>query len=97
MLERVLYTRTLITVWTMFVILQEFRQWGADLNSVIYQGEKESRTMIRDYEFYKGKTPLFDALVTSYDLAMLDNTILQKFDWACIIGLSLSFSYIYQV
>lgn len=65
---------------------QEFRQWGADLNSVIYQGDKESRTMIRNYEFYtKGKIPLFDVLVTSYDLAMLDNTLLAKFNWSCII------------
>nr|PNR46176.1 hypothetical protein PHYPA_013295 [Physcomitrium patens] len=65
---------------------QEFRQWGADLNSVIYQGDKDSRTMIRDHEFYtKEKIPLFDVLVTSYDLAMLDNTLLQKFNWACII------------
>jgi chromodomain-helicase-DNA-binding protein 4 len=82
----------------MFVFLQEFRQWGADLNSVIYQGDKESRTMIRNYEFYtKGKIPLFDVLVTSYDLAMLDNTLLAKFNWSCIIGLSLSLSYLYQV
>lgn len=68
-------------------LLQEFRRWGADLNSVIYQGDKESRTLIRNYEFYaEGKFPLFDALVTSYDLAMLDNSTLQKFKWSCIIG-----------
>lgn len=43
--------------------------------------------MIRNYEFYtKEKTPLFDVLVTSYDLAMLDNSLLQKFQWSCIIG-----------
>lgn len=75
--------------------LQEFRLWGANLNSVIYQGEKESRTMIRNYEFYtEGRMPLFDALVTSYDLAMLDNGLLQKFDWSCIIGLYLSTEFL---
>nr|PNR40505.1 hypothetical protein PHYPA_017907 [Physcomitrium patens] len=65
---------------------QEFGQWGADLNTVIYQGDKESRTMIRNYEFFtREKIPLFDVLVTSYDLAMLDSSLLEKMDWACII------------
>ena len=54
--------------------------------------------MIRNNEFYtKGKIPLFDVLVTSYDLAMLDNSLLAKFDWSCIIGLSLSLSHFYKV
>lgn len=68
--------------------LQELRQWGADLNSVIYQGEKDSRALLRNHEFYtKEKTPLFDVLVTSYDLAMMDNFLFQKFHWSCIIGI----------
>ena len=54
---------------------------------IIYQGEKQSRHCIRTYELYSsGKSVLFDALVTNYELVILDNSTLKKFKWAAIIS-----------
>lgn len=65
---------------------QEFRKWGSDLNVIIYQGDKDSRSCIREHEFYTStKRVLFDVLVTSFELAMIDNFVLQKFKWSSII------------
>eukprot|EP01018_Ginkgo_biloba_P012371 Gb_05671 [translate_table: standard] len=65
---------------------QEFRQWAPDLNVIIYQGDKESRICIREHEFYSPKKRvLFDVLVTSFELAMVDNFVLQKFKWSSIV------------
>jgi chromodomain-helicase-DNA-binding protein 4 len=66
--------------------LQELQQWGADLNAVVYEGDQTARALIREYEFYTAdEPPLFDVLVTSYDLSMRDNSCLQRFEWSCII------------
>jgi SNF2 family DNA or RNA helicase len=66
--------------------LQELQQWGADLNAVVYEGDQTARALIREYEFYTAdEAPLFDVLVTSYDLSMRDNSCLQRFEWSCII------------
>jgi SNF2 family DNA or RNA helicase len=66
---------------------QELQQWGADLNAVVYEGDQTARALIREYEFYTAdEAPLFDVLVTSYDLSMRDNSCLQRFEWSCIIG-----------
>ncbi|KAH9317322.1 hypothetical protein KI387_019091, partial [Taxus chinensis] len=65
---------------------QEFRQWAPDLNVILYQGDKDSRSCIRGHEFYKPRNiVLFDVLVTSFEIAMIDNSILQKFKWSSII------------
>ncbi|KAH9542764.1 hypothetical protein CY35_13G024400 [Sphagnum magellanicum] len=65
---------------------QELQQWGADLNAVVYEGDQTARALIREYEFYTAdEAPLFDVLVTSYDLSMRDNSCLQRFEWSCII------------
>jgi chromodomain-helicase-DNA-binding protein 4 len=54
---------------------------------VVYQGGKEDRALIREYEFQiAGKKPLFDVLLTSYELAASDNTLLSRFHWASLIG-----------
>lgn len=65
---------------------QEFRKWGSDLNVILYQGDKDSRSCIREHEFYTStKRVLFDVLVTSFELAMVDNFVLQKFKWSSVI------------
>lgn len=65
---------------------QEFRKWGSDLNVILYQGDKDSRSCIREHEFYTPtKRVLFDVLVTSFELAMVDNSVLQKIKWSSII------------
>lgn len=76
---------------------QELHTWASSLNCLVYQGEKEARSVIQKYEFYTaGKKPLFDVLVTSYELAMIDSSILQKFEWSTIIGTSLAWSVLFE-
>jgi hypothetical protein len=39
------------------------------------------------HEFYSfEKQPLFDVLVTSYEMVQLDATILRKFNWSSIVS-----------
>ncbi|KAJ4966726.1 hypothetical protein NE237_018575 [Protea cynaroides] len=71
---------------TLFQWEKEFHHWAEDLNVVIYQGERESRRCIRAHEFYSTeKNVLFDVLVTNYELVLLDNTALRKFEWSAIV------------
>ncbi|KAJ7565396.1 hypothetical protein O6H91_02G058800 [Diphasiastrum complanatum] len=77
----VIVPKSTLSGWT-----QEFEQWAPELNVVVYQGSKEARGLIRKFEFQtRNKLILFDVLVTSYELAMVDNGSLQAFDWALII------------
>ncbi|XP_020244081.1 CHD3-type chromatin-remodeling factor PICKLE-like isoform X1 [Asparagus officinalis] len=65
---------------------KEFRNWAKDLNVIIYQGEKQSRRCIRTHEMYaSGKYVLFDALITNYELVILDMSTLRKFRWSAIV------------
>uniref|UniRef100_A0A1D1Z0P6 CHD3-type chromatin-remodeling factor PICKLE n=1 Tax=Anthurium amnicola TaxID=1678845 RepID=A0A1D1Z0P6_9ARAE len=65
---------------------KEFCHWASDLNVIIYQGEKQSRRCIQLHELYSfGKKVLFDALVTNYELVLLDNRILKKIKWSAIV------------
>ncbi|CAM6110091.1 unnamed protein product [Calypogeia fissa] len=65
---------------------QEFRRWAPSLNVVVYQGDKENRAFIREHEFHSAnKTPLFEVLLTSYELAAFDNTLLSRFHWASLV------------
>ncbi|KAJ3678064.1 hypothetical protein LUZ60_001867 [Juncus effusus] len=65
---------------------KEFGRWAEEMNVVVYQGDKESRKCIQAHEFYSfANKPLFDALVTSYELVQLDSSVLKKFNWSCLI------------
>lgn len=66
---------------------KEFNQWAKDLNVIIYQGEKQSRHCIQMHEMYTSeKTVLFDALVTNYEMVILDYSVLKRFKWSAIIS-----------
>ncbi|KAJ4758380.1 chromatin remodeling factor [Rhynchospora pubera] len=65
---------------------KELGRWAGNLNVIVYQGDKMSRKCIRDHELYSfEKLPLFDVLVTSYEMVQLDVSILRKFNWSSII------------
>ncbi|XP_078182230.1 uncharacterized protein LOC144575859 isoform X2 [Carex rostrata] len=65
---------------------KEFGRWAESMNVVVYQGDKKSRKCIQAHEFYSfAKQPLFDVLVTSYEMVQLDASILRKFKWSSIV------------
>uniref|UniRef100_K3X6C6 Chromodomain-helicase-DNA-binding protein 6 n=1 Tax=Globisporangium ultimum (strain ATCC 200006 / CBS 805.95 / DAOM BR144) TaxID=431595 RepID=K3X6C6_GLOUD len=64
------------------------------MNCIVYHGNSDSRELIRDYEFYypdsqnkpdKTKPYRFNILVTTYEVAIKDISILTKIKWRCLI------------
>ncbi|KAL3698484.1 hypothetical protein R1sor_012560 [Riccia sorocarpa] len=65
---------------------KELKFWGPNLNTVVYQGEKDNRDVIQMCEFHtETGRPLFEVLLTSYELAIADSRSLCKFHWAAVI------------
>lgn len=63
---------------------------------VVYQGDKKSRKCIQAHEFYSfAKQPLFDVLVTSYEMVQLDASILRKFKWSSIVSKYQKFTFLF--
>ncbi|KAF3329313.1 CHD3-type chromatin-remodeling factor PICKLE [Carex littledalei] len=88
-LQERLNTGPALVVAPKSILLQwekEFGRWAESMNVVVYQGDKTSRKCIQAHEFYSfAKQPLFDVLVTSYEMVQLDATILRKFNWSSIV------------
>ena len=66
------------------------------MNVIVYMGNAEAREIIRYREFYyrnstlnqKKKVTLdtkFNALITSYETAVIDSNILKKINWECMV------------
>ncbi|XP_072314760.1 chromodomain-helicase-DNA-binding protein 3 isoform X2 [Eucyclogobius newberryi] len=80
---------------------REFEMWAPDFYVVTYTGDKDSRAIIRENEFFfddnvvKGgkktfkvrrEAPIkFHVLLTSYELVTIDQTALKSIDWACLV------------
>ncbi|TMW56863.1 hypothetical protein Poli38472_006873 [Pythium oligandrum] len=75
-------------------------QWQSEcetwttMNCVVYHGNTEAREIIRDFEFYymdsqnrpdKKKPFKFNILVTTYEVAIKDISILSKIRWRCLV------------
>eukprot|EP00466_Bigelowiella_natans_P016680 jgi/Bigna1/40547/e_gw1.44.10.1 len=67
----------------------EFAKWAPFLNVVTYVGDKESRGIIRDFEFYQqeGRQRRFrlNVLVTTYELVQKDKTYLGNISWRYLL------------
>lgn len=67
-----------VTNWS-----REFATWSPQMNAVPYIGSSDARKMIRENEFYmktdkkdkKDKQLKFNALITSYEILLTDNTV----------------------
>ncbi|TYZ64026.1 hypothetical protein PybrP1_003545 [[Pythium] brassicae (nom. inval.)] len=69
------------------------------MNCIVYHGSSDSREVIRDFEFYfpdrashpttprpdKSKPFRFNILVTTYEVAIKDISILAKIKWHCLV------------
>eukprot|EP01134_Creolimax_fragrantissima_P008587 CFRG8587T1 len=65
-----------------------FEEWTPDLNVVTYLGNKESRQLIRDYEFYTStgaRKVKFNVLLTSYEIVVKDAQVLLPYKWASLL------------
>ncbi|RYO79911.1 hypothetical protein DL766_003838 [Monosporascus sp. MC13-8B] len=64
-----------------------FNLWTPDLNYVVYLGNAEARSTIRDHELmFSGnpKKPKFNVLVTSYEYILTDADFLRSIKWQAL-------------
>ncbi|CAH8665097.1 unnamed protein product [Dicrocoelium dendriticum] len=67
---------------------REFNVWAPDFHVIVYSGERSVRTAFQDYEFRipnSGGVPAFHVLITSHELACIERSCLQSFDWSVLV------------
>ncbi|KAL0833750.1 hypothetical protein Bca101_085639 [Brassica carinata] len=79
---------------------REFATWAPHMNVVMYCGNSQARTVVRDHEFYfpKGHNKMigisgesrqdrikFDVILTSYEMINVDTEVLKPIKWKCMI------------
>ena len=69
---------------------KEFRKWIPQVNAVVYVGDAPSRQVIREFEFplsapTTGRQFKFDALITTYELALKDAALLRDIKWSYLM------------
>ncbi|KAL6657430.1 hypothetical protein ACP70R_005210 [Stipagrostis hirtigluma subsp. patula] len=64
---------------------KEFRKWLPNMNVVIYVGNRASREMCQQYEFFSnkkgGRHVKFHTLITTYEVILKDKAVLSKIKW----------------
>ncbi|XP_043690577.1 protein CHROMATIN REMODELING 5 isoform X3 [Telopea speciosissima] len=64
---------------------KEFRKWLPNMNVVVYIGNRASREVCEQYEFYtnkkSGRSIKFDALLTTYEVVLKDKAVFSKIKW----------------
>ncbi|KAK1295416.1 CHD3-type chromatin-remodeling factor PICKLE [Acorus calamus] len=63
---------------------KEFKKWLPDMNVIIYIGNRASREICQQYEFYSndgGRKIKFNALLTTYELVVKDKLEFAKIKW----------------
>ncbi|GJN33329.1 hypothetical protein PR202_gb21917 [Eleusine coracana subsp. coracana] len=64
---------------------KEFRKWLPDMNVVVYVGNRASREMCQQHEFYSskkgGRHVKFHTLITTYEVILKDKAVLSKIKW----------------
>ncbi|ORZ30897.1 SNF2 family N-terminal domain-domain-containing protein [Catenaria anguillulae PL171] len=61
----------------------EFSKWAPEMNVIVYIGNKESRDMIREYEFFQDNLPkkAANVLLTTFELILKDQAELKSIKW----------------
>ncbi|XP_072983025.1 protein CHROMATIN REMODELING 5 isoform X2 [Typha latifolia] len=64
---------------------REFRKWLPEMSIVVYVGNRASREVCEQYEFYtnkkSGRHIKFNALLTTYEVILKDKAVLSKIRW----------------
>lgn len=76
-----------VPVTTMTAWKRELDKWAPFLNSVVYRGDVQSRSLCREYEFFvqDSKKPKFHVLLTSFELILKDRCFLDGFKFQTLI------------
>ncbi|XP_058199192.1 protein CHROMATIN REMODELING 5 isoform X3 [Rhododendron vialii] len=68
---------------------KEFRKWLPNMNVIVYVGNRASREVCQQYEFYStkkgGRGIKFDALLTTYEVLLKDKMVLSKIKWTYLM------------
>lgn len=64
---------------------REFVRWAPQLNVVVYAGDARSRAIQRHYEWGSASRPLFNVLLTTYELALKERVRLSGIAWRLLI------------
>ncbi|THU70874.1 hypothetical protein C4D60_Mb08t29600 [Musa balbisiana] len=64
---------------------REFKKWLPEMNIVVYVGNRASREVCQQFEFYtnkkSGRNIKFDTLLTTYEVILKDKAVLSKIRW----------------
>ncbi|XP_010907831.1 protein CHROMATIN REMODELING 5 isoform X1 [Elaeis guineensis] len=64
---------------------REFRKWLPEMNIVVYVGNRASREICQQYEFFtnkkSGRHIKFNTLLTTYEVILKDKAVLSKIKW----------------
>lgn len=60
---------------------QQFKYWAPDMNVICYMGKRDSRQIIRQYEFGPAKKLKFNVLLTTYEFILKDKQDLGGIKW----------------
>ncbi|XP_078441863.1 chromatin remodeling 5 [Wolffia australiana] len=68
---------------------KEFRKWLPEMNIILYVGNRASREICQQYEFYTdkngGRQIKFNVLLTTYEVILKDKSILSKIKWTYLM------------
>lgn len=72
---------------TMTAWQREFVTWAPEMNIVTYLGDRQSREIIRQYEwcFDTSKRMKFNAILTTYEILLKDKAFLGCISWAALL------------
>ncbi|PIA48224.1 hypothetical protein AQUCO_01400659v1 [Aquilegia coerulea] len=64
---------------------KEFKKWLPDMNIIVYIGNRASREVCQQYEFYtnkkSGRSIKFNTLLTTYEVVLKDKAVFSKIKW----------------
>jgi len=63
---------------------QQFKYWAPDMNVICYMGKRDSRQVIRQYEFGSAKKLKFNVLLTTYEFILKDRNDLGGIKWQAL-------------
>ncbi|OEL30967.1 Protein CHROMATIN REMODELING 5, partial [Dichanthelium oligosanthes] len=68
---------------------KEFRKWLPNMNVVVYVGNRASREMCQQHEFFSdkkgGRHVKFHTLITTYEVILKDKAVLSKIKWSYLM------------
>ncbi|TGZ64872.1 hypothetical protein CRM22_006161 [Opisthorchis felineus] len=67
---------------------REFEVWAPEFHVLVYSGERSARATMQRYDFRipnSGGVPAFHVLITSHELACIERSCLQGFDWSVLV------------